>query len=390
MKIAIGQSGGPTAVINASLVGFLDSINEDAQLFGIQNGYEGLVNNELINLEGQMLNRVREFKNLPGACLGSGRYKLTDDKIIQAVKHLIKNDIQTIVFIGGNGTMAALDKICQQARLMGYDLQVIGIPKTVDNDLCGTDHAPGFGSAARYVALSARDINSDLESMKNFEQVRILETMGRNAGWLAASSGLLKQSDEDGPHLICLPEDKIEKGHFLSQVKEIVQEYGMATIVMSEGFNFAGESQTQFASFNGRSVLGGISKDAEQLVKQELGLAARAEILGMHQRCSSMAVSFQDRLEAYKTGHTAAEWIKAGKSGVMVSIQRQQHIGYNYILEPQSLTRVANGGEKLLPIEFLTHRDRFYKWLEPLIGDDIINYPPSLKRRIIKHEQTIC
>lgn len=154
---------------------------------------------------------IVENKHVPGACLGSGRFPLEAEHIEQCVQQLRNIQADALVVIGGNGTMEALSKIEQEAANTGYELQVIGLPKTVDNDLGGTDHAPGFGSAVRYVAQSTLDISRDLYSMRNFEQVRILETMGRNAGWLALATGFLRRYEEDGPHIILIPERPVKK-----------------------------------------------------------------------------------------------------------------------------------------------------------------------------------
>lgn len=204
-KIAVGQAGGPTAVINASLVGLINGLYENSEIYAVMNGYQGVVEEDLERLEGPLYDWVRQHKDVPGCCLGSGRYPFTPELIYKAVLNLKKHGIHTLVFIGGNGTMAALHKMSEIAQSITYDLQVIGVPKTVDNDLSGTDHAPGFASASRYTALNVRDVSKDLEAMRNFEQVRIIETMGRNAGWLAFASGYYKNSELDGPHFIYLP-----------------------------------------------------------------------------------------------------------------------------------------------------------------------------------------
>ncbi|MGM7721751.1 diphosphate--fructose-6-phosphate 1-phosphotransferase [Metabacillus sp. Hm71] len=385
-KIAVGQAGGPTAVINASLVGFLDNLNENVEIYGVINGYQGLAENEFERLEGETLDWVKQHKNVPGACLGSGRYLLTDEKIADAVRNLKNLDICSLVFIGGNGTMAALQRISMEAKSIGYNLQVIGIPKTVDNDLFGTDHAPGFGSAAKYVALATRDISKDLEAMKNFEQVRIIETMGRNSGWLAAASGLLKGSIEDGPHLIYIPEVPVTKQNLLLNVQDMVKEFGMATVVVSEGVRLGGQPIGK-SVLDGRVILGGISSVIENLVTTELGLVARAEILGMNQRSFLAAASSQDRIEAYEAGKKAAELLLAEQTQLMVSIQRSDEIHYTFKLESCPLEKVAKGGERLLPAEFSSNYGEYNKWLTHLIGEHIPPYPPALKRRGINEKQ---
>src|SRR5699024_10953463 len=188
-KIAVGKAGGPTSVINTSLVEVLEEI--DVEVYGVINGFQGHVEGNLTHINEQKKKEINQFRKIPGACLGAGRYTLSEENKVEAIRVLQKKDIHCLVFIGGNGTASALYKLSETAKELNYELQVIGISKTVDNDIYGMDHAPGFASAARYVATSVRDINQDLKSMRNFEQVRIIETMGRHSGWLAAASGLL-------------------------------------------------------------------------------------------------------------------------------------------------------------------------------------------------------
>lgn len=376
-RVAIGQAGGPTSVINTSLVGFLEHINKNFELYYVENGYTGLVENCFFPLEGSFLRWVRGHKYIPGACLGAGRYEFSDDKVQLAVQNLKAKGIDVLVFIGGNGTMAALEKIGNIAQAINYDLKVVGIPKTVDNDLHGTNHAPGFGSAARYVALATRDISKDLEAMRNFEQVRIIETMGRNTGWLAAASGALKVMPQDGPHLIYVPEKPFTKEMFLLNVQETIEKFGIATVVVSEGVFFKGEKQVEKANVIGRSVLGGISQELESLVKGELDLNARAEILGMNQRCSSTAISSQDQLEAYEVGRKAAELIKMDISGVMVSIQAIYEQNYSFRLTTCQLIDVVNKGERQLPLGYIENPQSYYDWLMPLLGEGIKPFPSA-------------
>ena len=374
-KVAIGQAGGPTAVMNASLVGFLE--NTEAEIYCVPYGYEGVVNGSFISLAEYKSKNLFEYKNIPGACLGSGRFRLSDDDFVQAVNNLKKKDIQTIVFIGGNGTMWAQNRLSEVAKNMGYNLQVIGIPKTVDNDLAGTDHAPGYGSAARYVSLATRDISKDLEAMKNFEQVRVIETMGRNVGWLAAASGLFKEHEVDGPHKIYLPEQSLTSEKVLADAKETVKEYGFATLVVSEGVSLDNKSKIEKAVVGGRSVLGGISQEVAELIRTEAGLMARDEVLGMNQRSSQVYTSKQDRIEAYEVGKKAAEIVELGISNIMVAITRTKTVDYEYSLTMIPLKKVSDGGERSIPIDFIEQQDSFYEWLRPLVGSNHEHYPPS-------------
>jgi len=381
-KVAIGQAGGPTAVLNASLVGLVEGLRGKAEVYPVFNGYQGLARDRPRPMDDELYEWIRSHLRVPGACLGSGRYDFTPERMEQAVMNLKREDIHTLAFIGGNGTMSALKRLGEIADDIGYELQIVGIPKTVDNDLGETDHAPGFASAARFVALSVRNIVKDLEAMRNFEQVRIIETMGRNAGWLALSGGFLARGRESGPHLIYLPEVPVTREQILSEVSRAVKEWGIAAVVVSEGFTFAGSAKIKRQSVNGRMVLGGISRLMEQLIHEQLGYHVRSENLGMNQRSASFAVSLQDRREAYEAGGQAASFIAAGLSGIMVNIQRQPDECYNYVIGQVSLDRVVHSGERLLPPKFIADTSEYYAWLEPILGEPIPSYPANWKRGI--------
>ncbi|WP_226654974.1 diphosphate--fructose-6-phosphate 1-phosphotransferase [Pseudalkalibacillus hwajinpoensis] len=365
-KIAIGQAGGPTAVLNESLVGFLEQI--DQEVTGILQGFQGLVEGRFIDMGPSVRNRARASRNVSGAWLGAGRYTMSETDMARAVENLKVAQIDTLVFIGGNGTMWTLQALSKMASRMNVDLQVIGIPKTVDNDLAETDHAPGFGSAARYVAHATRDMSKDLEAMQNFEQVRIIETMGRNVGWLAAASGLLKVHENEGPHFICLPEQKHDAVGLVEGIRVAIKEYGFASVVVSEGVKLAGGTAVA-KTVNGREVLGGISEQLAALVEAELGVVARADILGMNQRASQLACSDQDRMEAYQAGKKAAELVGECISDVMVMFRRAAGAKYVYALDTVGLDQVVAGGERALPEWFQKAPEAYYDWLRPLIGD---------------------
>jgi 6-phosphofructokinase 1 len=386
-KIAIGQAGGPTAVINATLAGFVKEMMNDHSLTFIQNGYDGLTHGEFINGHQAMLDWVMQNNHVPGACLGSGRYPLSEQNITMCIEHLKEIGADALVIIGGNGTMEALRKIEVGAAQAGYDLQVIGLPKTVDNDLGCTDHAPGFASAARYVAQATLDISRDLHSMRNFEQVRILETMGRNAGWLASASGYLRKYEEDGPHFIAIPERPMKRDELLDSIDIAIRRHGCATIVVSEGVRWSEGNQVEREVINGRPVLGGISNEIESFLKKELKIMARFELLGMNQRSSSATVSRIDYKEAYLVGVTGGKWIREGKSGIMVSLQRNGQFGYNLNIIPVGLKEVVQVGERSMPDHFIDDLDTYYQWLRPLIGDDLVSYPSPTPRRDIYAEE---
>lgn len=381
-RIAIGQAGGPTPVINATLAGFVQEVKEEGFLVFIRNGYEGLANGDFITGSSKLLRWVIDHTHVPGACLGSGRYPLTDEKIEQALRHLRKHRIDALVFIGGNGTMEALHKVAIAAEQKRYDLQVIGLPKTVDNDLGCTDHAPGFGSAARYVAVATRDMSRDLLAMKNFEQLRILETMGRNTGWLAASSGLLRTYEEEGPHFVALPERSLDQEKLVTTIEGAIRKFGCATVVVSEGVRWENGEPIEQGQVDGRSVLGGVSGVIADYLRNELNITVRSELLGMNQRSFSLSVSQQDHDEAYYAGVRGGQLLKQDQSGVMVAIERNDNSStYDVNFFPARLGDVIKVGERKMPDQFIENVDTYYKWLNPLVGQDLSSYPRPFLRR---------
>ncbi|SFM15422.1 diphosphate--fructose-6-phosphate 1-phosphotransferase [Salibacterium qingdaonense] len=379
--VAIGQSGGPTAVINATLAGFVRELYKDHAITFVVNGYEGLANQLFLEADDALISNVMESKKVPGAFLGAGRYEFDEEKIKESVQNLRRQKINTLVFIGGNGTMEALKRIEEEAKQQNYTLQVIGLPKTVDNDLAKTDHAPGFGSAAKYAALAARDMSRDLQAMSNFEQVRILETMGRNAGWLTAAAGFLNDYKQDGPHVISLPEDPLSPDVIMKKTTHALEEHGTALIIVSEGASWEKGQQVERDRVQGRSVLGGVSKEIENLIKQNMDVMVRSELLGMNQRSFSAAVSSTDFNEAVITGETGASWVREKKTGVMVSLQRADTALYHIDYVPVALHEVAASGERILPPSFIQNQKAYNEWLRPLVGSDVSSYPPPLKRR---------
>lgn len=374
-KIAIGQAGGPTSVINATLVGLVKSVMNDFKLTFIFNGYDGLVHQNVIEGSSEVINWVIQHEHIPGACLGSGRYPMSENEISNVINFLKKEHIDVLVFIGGNGTMEALYKLNTEANRQGYNLQVIGLPKTVDNDINYTDHAPGFGSSAKYIAYTTRDLSYDLQAMKNFEQVRIIETMGRNAGWLAAASGFFKRDEQDGPHFIALPERKLSKDNLINSIESAVSRYGYAIAVVSEGVLWDEGYQIEKDVVNGRSVLGGVSNKVANFLEEQINVKVRSEILGMNQRCCSALVSSVDKTEAYLIGVTGGNWIKQGLSSIMVAIQRSDESSYQIDMRPVPLKDVAYSGERFMPDYFIDHPRSYYDWLTPMINGSGTTYP---------------
>jgi 6-phosphofructokinase 1 len=395
-KVAVGQAGGPTAVLNASLAGFVAAAAPELHVTAIECGFQGLCEDRLRNLDQSAVEQIIHYKNVPGACLGAGRWPMTAESFARCVDHLRARDIRLLAMIGGNGTMRACRQLELAAAAAGYPLTVVGIPKTVDNDLPDMDHSPGFASAAKYVALSVRDIGGDLWAMRNFEQVRIIETMGRNVGWLTASSAYLKGSPEDPPHLVYLPERPFAVEMFLQDVRRVVDRIGCAVVVASEGLRGADGkvlAELTLRPEQGRQVLGGVGQYLAQQVREQLGYASRSELLGMNQRCASFAASDQDREEAERLGAHAAAWLKGAAAGsVMMTLQRGNSSGtsYDYRIGHMPLGEVSDH-EKPVPDEFFETpangssqgsampNAKFREWLKPLLGEEIAANPPLLK-----------
>jgi len=382
--VAVGQAGGPTAVINASLLGFIDAARPDFRIAGVVNAFQGLAEDWMIEIDEAVYGKLARYRYLPGAVLGSGRWAMNEEDYHAAVENLKRRDIHHLVLIGGNGTMFACKELARVAAASGYELAVIGIPKTVDNDLMETDHSPGYGSAARYVAASVRDIGADLKSMQNFEKVRIIETMGRNVGWLTAASMLLKESEEQPPHLICVPERPFVLERFLQDIESIVRSIGYAVAVISEGVrDVTGRVLSQLTlhpETNG-TVLGGASRFLAEKVSRELNLPVRAELLGMNQRCFAPLVSLADRKEAETLGKEAAALLRRGESGRMVTLIREDCPPGTYVCRAGDCPLEAVAGkERLLPDDVVNERGTavsaaFKSWLRPLAGYDLETYP---------------
>lgn len=379
-KVAIGQAGAGTAVVNASLFGFLEEAVSDYEVYGVLNGLQGLFEGHLVSITSSVVDRYRSAASAPGAWLGAGRWPVNEEDFDRCVANMKRRDVHRLVLIGGNGTMWSCLQLEQAAEKAGYELAILGVPKTVDNDLMETDHAPGFGSAARFVATVTRDIGRDLYAVRNFESVRVLETMGRNVGWLALSSGYLKRDLGEAPHLIYLPEQAFSQETFLRDVEETHRAYGYAVVVVSEGISLHGTGN-HLDSPN----LGGVAGELSVLVSEELGLPARGESLGMGQRSYSLSVSERDRREARMLGAEAVSRLRAESSGAMLGLARLSTVPYEVEIRNIPFERVA-GIERHLPDEWLVSErkihEEFRSWLEPLVGDDLLPYPANFSKEV--------
>lgn len=382
-KLLVGQSGGPTAVINASLAGVVDyalNCGEFSQVLGAVNGIEGVLNENFYNME-QFRDeyRLKLLKQTPAAFLGSCRKKLTGepDEYKMIFDIFKKNNIGAFVYIGGNDSMDTVDKLSKYAKFHSIDVAIIGVPKTIDNDLDLTDHTPGFASAAKYIVNSIRQLALDA-SVYNMKSVIVAEIMGRNAGWLTASAALANDDLISPVDVICLPEKPFEVHLFLDKVADVLSKKDVTVIAVSEGIcNKNGEYVT--AGVTNRSkddgfrhiALGGVGRYIENLINTNLGVKARNIEFSTLQRCNCETASVCDVTEAYNQGKYGAELAVSGKKGVMVGIVRDSFDQYNPTITSFDVSRIANA-EKIIPEDMLgsdgfSVTDKFIKYASPLI-----------------------
>ncbi len=390
INIAVAQSGGPTCAINASLAGVFNAAYEAPEIdkiYGSANGIEGILNNELIDL-GKILvtDDDRELlKVTPSTVLGSCRFKLPEmeedisvyEKITECFK---KNDIGIFFYIGGNDSMDTVSKLSKYMKEKNEDIKIIGIPKTIDNDLKYTDHTPGFGSAAKYLAVTMLEIIRD-SAVYNLKSVTVVEVMGRHAGWLTASTCMLKANGETAPHLIYLPESDFSVDKFLNDIQKLHEKYDSVIVAVSEGVTFNDErfSLDSFKSGStdafGHQYLSGIGKCLENIIKQELKCKVRSIELNVMQRCSSHLASKCDIEESELIGETGVKAALNGMTGKMMTFERISDEPYKVEIGSVDAEKVANH-EKLFPEEWINDEknnvtDEAIKYFLPLIQGDV-------------------
>ncbi len=384
-KLLIGQSGGPTPVINASLVGVILAAQKHPEfngIYGMVHGIEGMLKDELVDLKREAQQTLEALVHTPASALGSCRHKIKDAEYERILEVCKAHNIRHFVYIGGNDSMDTCQRIADLASLSGYEMQVMGVPKTIDNDLAVTDHCPGYGSAARFMALATRDTGLDLESMATFEDVVILEAMGRNAGWLAAASALAKNSSDEAPHLVYVPELAFDENAFLDAVTNTHARLNRVLVVVCEGVREAsGEFVGSHKLNKTKDAFGhtlntfttGVAAYLAELVRERLHLRTRFLRPVLIGRTMSACVSEIDRQEAYQVGQEAVRQLVDDQSGLMVTLKRISTSPY--LCEPGtiSLEHVANA-EKLMPWEYLDAsgtlpNERFKEYALPLIGE---------------------
>jgi 6-phosphofructokinase len=385
-NLIVGQSGGATAVINASLIGVVEAAFTDQRIgtvYGMLHGIEGLLKEEVIDLRQQPVSIWQQLLHTPSAALGSCRYKLHNHDLERTINILKRYDIRYMLYIGGNDSADTAHRLAEAAQQMSYDLSILSIPKTIDNDLPFTDHCPGYGSAARFIAQATQDSALNTISIPWHYPVKIIETMGRDAGWLTASSALGKRDENDPPHILHLPEQPFLVDRFLAQVEEIYTKLGYVIVVAAEtirddkGQTLGSVGQVGVDAFQ-HPLLSGAAQYLVDLVKRELKLRARFDKPGDLQRMSSAHVSVTDRDEAYLVGKMGVHALLDGKSDKMVTLVRQDEPTYHCTTGLAELDKIANV-QRLLPDGYLNENKTmvtpaFYDYALPLIGGPLIPY----------------
>ncbi len=401
INVLVGQSGGPTSVINASLAGVISRALGDervGKVYGAVNGIKGILRDELIELNETFSdkNNIEILKQTPSSYLGSCRYKIAKDtnedidKIFETFK---KHDIGAFFYIGGNDSMDTVMRLSNDPRAEG--MNIMGVPKTIDNDLLGTDHCPGYGSCAKYIASVVSEMALDA-SCYDIKNVLIVEIMGRNAGWLTASAALARTMGNNAPDFIYLPERAFDSEKFLFDIRQKLANQDTVIIAVSEGIKdkdgryIAETKQAGGNDMFGHGQLGGVGKSLELLVKDRLGIKVRSVELNLVQRCAAHITSKTDVDDAFSCGYEAVSAaIENGESGKMVCMVRTSNAPYKIDYECIDINNIANG-EKMIPDEFITPEgtdvtEAFVEYARPLImGENDIKYhdgiPAFIKR----------
>ncbi len=398
----VGQSGGPTAAINATLAGVISAAitaENIETLYGMRNGVEGFLKEDLIDLTATFEGNGADLKTLsvtPAAALGSCRRKLkdyeTDSETYAKLLEIFKKyNIRYYFYIGGNDSMDTVMKLSHYALNHDYEMRVVGVPKTIDNDLLATDHTPGFGSAAKFVATTMKEVLRDV-SVYKMKAVTIVEIMGRDAGWLTASAALTKLSGGIAPDLVYLPEVAFDPEEFLASVNRIAEQHPAVLVAVSEGIRLAdgkyiGEGKGATDAF-GHKSLSGAGKVLEELVKERIGCKVRSMELSLTQRCAGHILSKTDIDESLAVGRGAVEAALYGKTGVMMTIDRSEGEAYSSTIGCADISKIANG-VRGVPRNYINEAgngitDEGLKYLEPLVvGEVELEYENGLPKHFV-------
>lgn len=385
-NLVVGQSGGPTTVINSSLLGVVRQAMAQPEIegiYGMLHGIRGLLHGEFIDLRKESDETLDLLLQTPASALGTVRYKVKPSDYDSIVAVFERYNVRFFFYIGGNDSMDTTNKIHKLAVDRGYELHAFGVPKTVDNDLALTDHCPGFGSAARFVAASVRNTGYDTRAMGDSGPIKFVEVMGRNAGWLTASAILAKDAPNGAPHLIYVPEHPVSEKQVVADVKRCMDSFGYCVAAVSEGAKdsngkeFGKSGPVEKDAFGHERKGGGIDYLAA-LVKEELGITVRLDKPGYLQRSFGETMSSVDREEAYQAGRTAVRMALAGDSGKMVTFVRRPGVPYAIDMQAAPLGEIANVEHKL-PKEYINAEgngvtEAFVEYVRPLIGEPLTPY----------------
>lgn len=391
----VGQSGGPTAVINASLYGVVyEALNREdvfGNVYGMINGIEGFLHDQLMDMKPlDTSGELELIKTTPGSYLGSCRYKLPEDLSDTVYPKLFekfeKYNIGYFFYIGGNDSMDTVSKLSRYSASINSDIRFMGLPKTIDNDLVLTDHTPGFGSAAKYVASTVREIAIDASVYDNKQSVTIVEIMGRHAGWLTAASALARKFENDNPVLIYLPEVAFDQDAFIEKIESSLETTSNLVVCISEGIHTADGtficelgSEVGIDTF-GHKMLTGSGKYLENLVKERLGVKVRSVELNVSQRCSSAMLSKTDQKEAIASGSFGVTAAIKGETGKMVAFKRQSPLTLDadYVLNyaTEDVNEICNK-EKTVPLEWISEdgsdvTEAFLAYARPLVRGNVL------------------
>jgi 6-phosphofructokinase 1 len=386
-NLIVAQSGGPTAVINNSLVGVVHAALPERSIEGIYGarfGIQGVLNEQLVDLRRVPDDVWNGLRATPAAALGSVRHKLTEDDCDHLLAVFRKHNVRYFLHIGGNDSMDTTHRVHLAAQHAGYELVSVGVPKTIDNDLAGTDHCPGYGSAARFVALAIRDTGRDTEAMGRSSPVKIMEIMGRNAGWLTAAAVLGRDEPEAPPHLVYVPERPVTVETLLAEVEAAHRHHGYVVIALSEGTrtpegdDIGSTAQPTEVDVFGHRMKGGAGDSVARLITEHIKLKARVDRPNYLQRCFMACASPVDIEEAYEVGRAAVRAAVAGQSDRMVGLVRVSSAPYECTTDLIDLAGVANM-ERTLPGEYLDQasgriQPAFVAYATPLIGDPLPPY----------------
>lgn len=378
-NLMIVQGGGPTAVFNTSLASIVEeglTQPRIGKIFGARSGMKGLSSGDTVDLSRLGQAEVLSMANSPGAALGSSRFKPTEEDLERCVQNLKKLEVRHLIFMGGNGTMGGAHKFGEFSRSLGFELQIIGVPKTIDNDIAATDRCPGFGSAARFVAQSTLDLSMDIRSLP--QPVSIFETLGRDVGWLAASATLARRKADDAPQLVYVPEVPFSLPAFLADLDAVVSRVGWAVVVVSEGIANADGTpvfEQKIASREGvpnRPLIGGVAQYLSGQVAEQLGIRCRSEKPGLIGRSSMAHVSEQDRRDAALVGREGVRALVSGATGKMVALRGFEHAP-EAAIELVALSEAA-GPSRHIPSQWLTGDGSavtkdFAEYVRPIVGE---------------------